>query len=680
MPFVVEFTDATLAANDRREVATVRQRFRVQSVDLTNGSVLLYFNTSSDTANPFSSVAGQDGYFWQVVRGAGTSSLISFSDGGNQLGVPGAWAPTVPVLPANATPTDFVIESDGLGNITASMTNAGTTYEFVTTTAPPRSGRFAGFFSNNGNTGTNGEWSRFDAGTVPNAPTDPVVSNWTATSAEVDVTPPATGTAATGFESRFKLASGSTWSAWTAHVPAFYVFTGLAQDIYDGETRGTNAIGAGAAVAYQFAPLNVWTGGGSGPSGAVLLTGGPFTIAEGQTVCGIVTITDFDQPSGHTTVIAGLDAALFALVAVPGQAMQRQLVFLSAPNFEMPLDVGANNVYNITITATDSLGNVSAPLAVVVTVTDVNESATTPTLSGGPFVALEGQTSCGVITIQDVDQQSGHSVVLSGVNASLFALTAVPGQPMQRQLSFIAPASYSVGGSNTYNVSVTATDSQLNVSSPLAVVVTVAKIITALALSGATTLNPNQSSVYTVVDQSNRPVETAALSWLGANGGTFSGVTNSQGQVTLTTGATVGSFSFRAQSGVIASPAFSFFIQPVVSGGAVDAIQAAENDQNPKYTEEMFPYVFDFAGILAEDEAIMSILSVTCQSSPVSYDPNSAAMLLGTPQIFGKRVVQFIDKGRPNATYIVRVNVQATRSRATSEIRLRLFSTTGRRT
>ncbi|MEI6762411.1 MAG: hypothetical protein WCO22_18370, partial [Betaproteobacteria bacterium] len=49
------------------------------------------------------------------------------------------------------------------------------------------------------------------------------------------------------------------------------------------------------------------------------------------------------------------------------------VTFKASPNFEAPTDAGANNVYDITVTASDGV-NTSAAKAVAITVTDVAES------------------------------------------------------------------------------------------------------------------------------------------------------------------------------------------------------------------------------------------------------------------------------------------------------------------
>jgi hypothetical protein len=88
-----------------------------------------------------------------------------------------------------------------------------------------------------------------------------------------------------------------------------------------------------------------------------------FSTPENQTYIADLTAT---RPS--TFSIGGTDAALFQIVAGD------ELHFVAAPNFEVPGDAGANNVYNITITPTAiDNSDVGTAQSVAVTVTDVSE-------------------------------------------------------------------------------------------------------------------------------------------------------------------------------------------------------------------------------------------------------------------------------------------------------------------
>ena len=57
---------------------------------------------------------------------------------------------------------------------------------------------------------------------------------------------------------------------------------------------------------------------------------------------------------------------------------QGELRFKNVPNYEMPADAGANNVYDVTVKVTDNQGGLSDALMVRVTVDDVNEAPRSP--------------------------------------------------------------------------------------------------------------------------------------------------------------------------------------------------------------------------------------------------------------------------------------------------------------
>lgn len=93
-------------------------------------------------------------------------------------------------------------------------------------------------------------------------------------------------------------------------------------------------------------------------------------VAENTTA--VLTVTATDGGSGLTatpySITGGADQAKFTINATSGA-----LVFASAPDFETPTDVGANNVYNVIVGATDVAGN-TGTMAIAVTVTDVVEA------------------------------------------------------------------------------------------------------------------------------------------------------------------------------------------------------------------------------------------------------------------------------------------------------------------
>ena len=90
-----------------------------------------------------------------------------------------------------------------------------------------------------------------------------------------------------------------------------------------------------------------------------------FSAAENQTAIGTATANE----SVTWSIQSGVDSATVNLGSATGV-----LSFKAAPNFEAPTDNGANNVYNLTIRATDTAGN-TTDQAIAITVTDVIETS-----------------------------------------------------------------------------------------------------------------------------------------------------------------------------------------------------------------------------------------------------------------------------------------------------------------
>src|SRR5205085_991424 len=112
-------------------------------------------------------------------------------------------------------------------------------------------------------------------------------------------------------------------------------------------------------------------GGFTGSAGAAPVFTSPatYTVAENSTAVGTVVATDADSPTLTYSLVTGVDSASFSINQTTGA-----LSFVTAPNFEAPGDVGANNVYNLTVQASD--GTLNTTQAVAVTVTDVVNETT----------------------------------------------------------------------------------------------------------------------------------------------------------------------------------------------------------------------------------------------------------------------------------------------------------------
>ncbi|MGX7897087.1 cadherin repeat domain-containing protein, partial [Tsuneonella sp. HG222] len=101
------------------------------------------------------------------------------------------------------------------------------------------------------------------------------------------------------------------------------------------------------------------TSNGGGASAAV-------NVAENTTAVTTVVASDVDAGTTITySIVGGADAAKFTIDAATGA-----LAFVTAPNFEASTDAGANNVYDVTVRASD--GTLADDQAIAVSVTNVN--------------------------------------------------------------------------------------------------------------------------------------------------------------------------------------------------------------------------------------------------------------------------------------------------------------------
>lgn len=137
----------------------------------------------------------------------------------------------------------------------------------------------------------------------------------------------------------------------------------------------------------------------------VILNGTGFYIAENTTA---VTIVSADPGPVIYSISGGADAGKFTIDATTGR-----LSFASAPDYESPTDAGGNNVYDVTVRATNA-NDAWAESALVVNVVDVaNEDAQ----------AAEGDTAGPVFGFATVN---GTSLVMTYSDAGNLDATNIP--------------------------------------------------------------------------------------------------------------------------------------------------------------------------------------------------------------------------------------------------------------
>ena len=160
-----------------------------------------------------------------------------------------------------------------------------------------------------------------------------------------------------------------------------YVTTAGFYDAPYAEPYGIMSAGVGSGV-YQYGTQlerptdsfngsNYWVDvtfarGSVGNDAPVFTSGVSFDAPENGTLAGIVTATDTEGDTIRYGIAGGDDADLFWIDAQTGR-----ITFLFSPDHEAPIDAGADNTYDIVVSASDGV-NSATETAVSITVTDID--------------------------------------------------------------------------------------------------------------------------------------------------------------------------------------------------------------------------------------------------------------------------------------------------------------------
>ncbi len=238
----------------------------------------------------------------------------------------------------------------------------------------------------------------------------------------------------------------------------------------DYETKTTYAVrlkvdGVMPAVAKQFTitVTDVTDEDEENVHAPVFAGGASVAVAYAENATTAVTTVDAtDADAGQTVTFSltgGSDMSEFA--TTPNGV----LTFTSAPDYEMPTDVGMNNVYEVTITATDNgTPAMTATQALTITVTDVTDvtninNAPVFTRGATATVAYAENAITAVTTVDATDADAGQTVTfsLSGeADAGQFSISPAGVLTFNITPDYEVPTD--VGGNNMYEVTVTATD------------------------------------------------------------------------------------------------------------------------------------------------------------------------------------------------------------------------------
>ena len=247
----------------------------------------------------------------------------------------------------------------------------------------------------------------------------------------------------------------------------------------------------------------------------------------GENAAGTVYTAAATDPDAGTTLtysLTGTDASLFDINATTGA-----ITFKSSPNYEAPTDAGGNNVYNVTVGASD--GTITTTKAVAITVTNVNEA---PTITSGDTASFAENGAGIVYTAAATDQDAGATLTYSitGADAALFNIDATTGAvTFKSSPDYQAPAD--AGGDNVYDVTVRASDGTNITTKAVAITVTDVNEAPTITSGAAASFAENASgTVYTVAATDPDAGTTLTYSISGADATLFN-INSTTGAVTF---------------------------------------------------------------------------------------------------------------------------------------------------
>jgi len=264
----------------------------------------------------------------------------------------------------------------------------------------------------------------------------------------------------------------------------------------------------------------------------VITSIGNLSISENSTAVTTITATDADLPIQSLTysIVAGSDLAFFSINPSTGE-----LAFIVAPDYEIPTDAGKDNIYNVTVQASDGALAITSDISV--TVNGINDN--TPLIASNDVFAIpENTTAVTTVTAKDADlpaQTLTYSIV-GGADSTLFAINSSTGA-----LDFFTAHDYEmpndVGNDNIYNVTVQASDGTLTVTQNIAVTIVPVNdnspVITSLS-SFSIPGNTNAIGTVTATD-ADRPAEPLTYSISGGVDAIKFSIVGATGALTFTT-------------------------------------------------------------------------------------------------------------------------------------------------
>lgn len=317
------------------------------------------------------------------------------------------------------------------------------------------------------------------------------------------------------------------------------------------------------------------------------------TASTAENNAGVVYTATATDPEGAALAysLSGADSALFTIDAASGAVS-----FLAPPDFEAPLDANGDNVYEITVTASDG-SNVDTQ-AVSITVTNLNEFAPVFTSATVDAVDEDSTGSFYTATATDGDGDTLTYSIAAGGDGALFTIDSATGE-----LSFITSPDFEnptdADTDNVYDLVLQVSDGTTNVTQALSVTVNNVNSAPVISSSGTATYTENDTSVAYTIAATDGDGDAITYSITGADAALFTvnAVTGAVSFVaspdfetpTDADGDNVYEINVRASDGVLTTTqAVSITVEnendvaPVITSGATATI--AENSAATVYT------------------------------------------------------------------------------------------------
>ena len=233
-------------------------------------------------------------------------------------------------------------------------------------------------------------------------------------------------------------------------------------------------------------------------SGAIT---GPTTVEYPENDIATVATYSTNDPDGDevTWSIAGTDAARFSI------SSSGELSFRSSPDYETPNDANTDNVYEVTVRASD--GNLLSTLDVEVTVTDANESG----VITGPTSTDYPENGTGTVATYSATDPDGDDVTWSvaGTDAARFSINENGKLTFKSSPDYEAPND--ANKDNVYEVTIRASDGSL--MSTLDVEVTVTDANESGAITGPASVEYPENGTTAVATYSITDPESNDITW-----------------------------------------------------------------------------------------------------------------------------------------------------------------------